>query len=340
MRDKNMPKLTLDEVEKLAFNILLKHGFTQEHAAALVNTMLSGERDGCTSHGIYRLLGCIHTLKAGKVDPRAIPEVTDTAPGVVTVNAAGGFSQLAFEQGLPWLCRKAVTNGIALLAINNCVHFSALWVEIEQLTQQGLVVIACNPSHAWVAPHGSKEPVLGTNPFAFGWPRKEQHPYVFDFATSAIARGDIELHHLREESLPDGCAINRHGEMTNSPEEAMEGAMLTFGGHKGSALSTMIELLAGPLIGDLMSYESLAHDNGAKASPFHGELIIAIYPDTLLGDKSETNMARAEELFKKLKAHGGRLPSERRYSAREKSMREGVEISQRVYDELQMLLSQ
>jgi delta1-piperideine-2-carboxylate reductase len=32
--------------------------------------------------------------------------------------------------------------------------------------------------------------------------------------------------------------------------------MLTFGGHKGSALSAMVELLAGPLLGDLTSLES------------------------------------------------------------------------------------
>jgi len=334
-----MTKLSLSEIEKLSLDVLEKHGFSREHSSALTHTMLSGERDGCATHGIYRLLVCIHTLRSGKVNPQAVPKIIDKAPAVVKVDAEGGFSQLAFERGLPYLCKKAITNGIALMAINNCVHFSALWVEIEQLTRQGLVVIACNPSHAWVAPHGSKEPLLGTNPFAFGWPRKDNHPYVFDFATSAIARGDIELHHLRGEPLPDGCAIDKHGDVTTSTSEAMEGAMLTFGGHKGSALSTMIELMAGPLIGDLMSYESMAHDNNAKASPFHGELIIAISPETLLGSEKESHMARAEELFTQLKAHGGRLPSERRYAARHKSEQEGVDIPQTLYEELQSLLA-
>lgn len=42
------------------------------------------------------------------------------------------------------------------------------------------------------------------------------------------------------------------------------GAMLTFGGHKGSALAAMVELIAGPLIGDLTSAESLAWDGEAS----------------------------------------------------------------------------
>lgn len=44
-----------------------------------------------------------------------------------------------------------------------------------------------------MAPAGGKKPVFGTNPIAFSWPRPNTNPFVFDFATSAIARGDIEL---------------------------------------------------------------------------------------------------------------------------------------------------
>jgi len=42
------------------------------------------------------LLGCIETLKAGKVIPDAQPEVFDQAPSIVRVDAGGGFSPLAF----------------------------------------------------------------------------------------------------------------------------------------------------------------------------------------------------------------------------------------------------
>ena len=70
--------------------------------------------------------------------------------------------------------------------------------------------------------------------------------------------------------------------------------MLTFGGHKGSALAAMVELLAGPLIGDMTSKESLAYDDGTGSSPYGGELIIALDPERFLGADRAKYFASAE----------------------------------------------
>ena len=117
------------------------------------------------------------------------------------------------------------------------------------------------------------------------------------------------------------------------------GAMLTFGGHKGSALSAMIELIAGPLIGDLTSLESGAFDGGANALPYHGELIIALDPQRFLGAQADQHLARAEALFEAIQGQGARLPSQRRYEARAKSLVEGVELDDGLYRDLQALLA-
>jgi LDH2 family malate/lactate/ureidoglycolate dehydrogenase len=84
----------------------------------------------------------------------------------------------------------------------------------------------------------------------------------------------------------------------------LDGAMLTFGGHKGSALAAMVELLAGPLIGDMTSAESLAWDNGAGGLPYGGELILALDPTRFLGDDAATHLARAETLFSGMQQQG------------------------------------
>lgn len=84
-----MKTLSLKEIFTIAKNVLEKHGFSEECAAVIAKTMTAGERDGCASHGIYRLLGCINTLKAGKVIPDAAPEVRDVAPAIVAVDAKG-----------------------------------------------------------------------------------------------------------------------------------------------------------------------------------------------------------------------------------------------------------
>ena len=333
-----MIRMTLDEARNLALSIMRHSGFSEAQAQAVTNTVVAGERDGCASHGLYRILGCVDSLRAGKVVADAEPQVVDQAPGIVRVDACGGFSQLAFQAGLPLLQEKARSSGIAALAINRCVHFSALWVEIEELTEAGLVALACNPSHAWVAPAGGSKPIFGTNPIAFGWPRSGQPPFIFDFATSAIARGDIELHRRAGKPLAQGWGIDAAGQPSTDPEAVMNGAMLTFGGHKGSALAAMVELIAGPLIGDLTSAESLAFDGGSKSSPYHGELIIALDPQRFLGDSAPQHLARAEALFEGIQAQGARLPSQRRYDARVRSLKEGVQIPQGLYHDLKALL--
>lgn len=333
-----MHRMSLEEAEVLAKAVLNAQGFNQEQTHALSQAVIAGQRDECHSHGLYRLLNCVKTLAAGKVVANAQPEVHDHAPGIVRVDAKGGFSQLAFEAGLPILTAKTREQGIAALAINHCVHFSALWVEIEAITDQGLVALACNPSHAWVAPAGGSRPLLGTNPLAFGWPRPNgQPPFIFDFATSAIARGDIELHHRENKPIPEGWGIDRLGQHSQNPADVLDGALLTFGGHKGSALSIMIELIAGPLIGDLTSAESLAYDDGAGASPYHGELILAMDPERFLGSTLEDYMARAEDLFSSIIAQGARLPSQRRYTARQRTQKEGISIPESLYQELSRL---
>ncbi|MBN3853501.1 Ldh family oxidoreductase [Paraburkholderia sp. Ac-20340] len=312
--------LSLSELFDLARRALVLHGVSAAHAEAIARVITQGQRDECHSHGLYRLLGCVRSVRSGKVDPRAEPTVRDVSPGVLAVDAHYGFSLLAFETGLPRLAEKARTQGIAAMAINRCFHFSALWPEVETIAAQGLVGLAMNPSHSWVAPAGGTRGVFGTNPIAFAWPRAQGHPFVFDFATSAIARGDIELHAREGKPIPPHWAIDRDGQPTTDARAALDGAMQTFGGHKGSALAAMVELLAGALIGDLTSMESQAFDDGAGASPCHGELVIAIDPQRFLGSDHAAGQARAESLFDAIVDQGARLPSQRRFEARERCM--------------------
>ncbi|MCP8464028.1 Ldh family oxidoreductase [Pseudomonas sp. ZM23] len=333
-----MTRLSLDELRELSVAILRHNGFSEPHVQAVTDTVLAGERDGCTSHGVWRLLGCIHTVRAGKVVPDAVPELSEPAPALVRVDARGGFSQCAFDLGLPKLVEKARSQGLAALAINHCVHFSALWVEIERITAHGLVALAVTPAQAYVAPAGGTRPLFGTNPIAFGWPRGAGDPYVFDFATTVVARGEIQLHEREGKEIPLGWGIDAQGNPSTDPGAVLDGAMLTFGGHKGSALATMVELIAGPLIGDLTSAEASVFDEGTKSSPYHGELLIAFDPARFLGADAPRHLARAETLFESIVGMGARLPSQRRFAARRRSLAEGVEISDSLYADLRALL--
>lgn len=332
-------RLTLDEVRALAKAVLTRHGLAAAHVEAVVETVVAGERDECASHGVYRLLGAVHSIKGGKVVPDAVPQVDDMAPALVRVDARGGFAQLAFNVGRPILAQKARDCGIAALAINNCAHFSALWPEVETLARDdALVAFAFTPSHAWVAPAGGTAPILGTNPIAFAWPRPGPHPFVFDFATSAVARGEIELHRRADKPIPLDWGLDAGGKPTTNAADALAGSMLTFGGHKGSALSIMVELIAGPLIGDMTSVESLTADGGTKSAPLGGELIIALDPRGFLGGAATEHLHRAERLFLGITSQGARLPSQRRFEARERSLKDGVRVPKALLGDIKALL--
>lgn len=330
--------LSLHEAHLLAMKVLRQAGFSEQTSSSVAEAVVAGERDGCKSHGLYRLLVCVHSLNVGKVNPVAEPILREGSPSLMRIDAGQGYSLTALAKYKDDFCNRVKQQGVAAMVINRCVHFSALWYDIEQLTEKGIAALAMTPSHAWVAPAGGSRPLFGTNPIAFGWPREGGNPYVFDFATSAIARGDIELHRREGKPLEPGWGIDKNGKPSISPESVLEGAMLTFGGHKGSALSTMVELMAGALINDLTSKESMALDGGSGASPLGGELIVGFDCAKMSGGNASSAQRKAEDLFNSIIDQGARLPSQRRFENRLRALREGVTITGKLYADIQSLM--
>lgn len=321
--------ISIESLQNRVEAIFLGVGLNETQAHGISRAIVCGERDECKSHGIYRIEGALRTIKAGKVQSDAIPHVLprQSESSIIKVDAAGGFANPAFHLGVPELVECARLRGIAALVVNNGTHFSALWPEVEALTDHGLAALVMCPAYSAVAPAGGSRPLLGTNPFAFGWPREDGPPYVFDFATSVAARGEIELHRIAGKKLPDGWAVDVDGNPTNDPEAALSGAMLTFGGHKGSAISTMVELLAGIMIDDMTSPEVLAYLGTTKYAPIHGELILAFSPGAFNAGRLGNPFARAEKLFEAIVGQGARLPSQRRFEARERSKANGISLT-------------
>jgi LDH2 family malate/lactate/ureidoglycolate dehydrogenase len=116
--------------------------------------------------------------------------------------------------------------------------------------------------------------------------------------------------------------------------------MLSFGGHKGSAIGTMIELLAGAMIGDLTSPEALDLLGTTTLFPKHGELVIALSPGAFAAGRPGNPFSRAEALFDAIVGQGARLPSQRRFVARAKSERDGIALSPQEMGQLDRFLEQ
>lgn len=329
--------MTLEEVRDTAMRGLTNSGISEENATVIADVMTTAERDGCKSHGLFRMPGYCAGARSGRIDGKAKPSLHDDAPGVVRVDARHGFTAPAMAAGRPTLAEKARAQGVAAMPILNACHFAALWYDVDALAEDGLVAFAFVNSRSFVAHTGGIRKLYGTNPMAFAWPRPGKPPMIFDQASSASARGEIQIHLRDGKSIPEGWAIDPDGNPTTDPEAGLAGAQLPFGGHKGAAVALMVELLAVGLTGCKFGFES-ARDENADGGPSEGgELLIALDPAKFGGTgDAGAALAHAELLFEEiLKEKGTRLPSDRRYEARTRTPIEGITIPQSLYDTIQ-----
>jgi delta1-piperideine-2-carboxylate reductase len=319
-------RVAFTELQALLQSILHRHGCSAEVAAVLAHNCASAQRDGAHSHGVFRIPGYVSTLASGWVDGKAVPQVSDVASGYVRVDARGGFAQPALAAARERLVQKARQAGIAVLAIHNSHHFAALWPDVEPFAEEGLVALSVVNSMTCVVPHGARKPLFGTNPIAFAAPCAGHAPIVFDMATSAMAHGDVQIAARAGQRLPEGMGVDAQGQPSSDPQAILDGgALLPFGGHKGSALSMMVELLAAALTGGNFSWEfDWASHPGAK-TPWTGQLIIVIDPSLAEGERFAL---RSRALVEQMLAAGlSRLPGERRYRERALAEREGVALT-------------
>lgn len=334
-------RVPFEQLRATLARIFERHGTSSEVAAILAANCAGAERDGAHSHGVFRIPGYLATLASGWVDGHAVPEVEDVAPGFIAADARNGFAQPAWAAAQALLVAKARANGIALLAIRDSHHFAALWPDVEPLAEQGLVALALVNSMACVVPHGGRQALFGTNPIAFAAPRGEgQAPLVFDMATSSMAHGDVQIAAREGRLLPENCGVDAEGRPTRDPRAVLDGgALLPFGGaaggHKGSALSMMVELMAAALTGGNYSFGFDWSGHPGAQTPRTGELLIAIDPARSAG---RSFAERCGELAHALAAAGQpRLPGQQRHRQRADSLAHGVPLARATWQELRRL---
>lgn len=325
-----------DSLAQTLKQVFLRHGASAQVAAVLSQNCASAQRDGAHSHGIFRMPGYLSSLASGWVDGAAVPVVEDAGPAFIRVDAANGFAQPALAAATPLLVEKVRAAGIAILAIRSSHHFAALWPDVEPFAEQGLVALSVVNSMTCVVPHGAQKPLFGTNPIAFAAPRSAGPPLVFDLATSAIAHGDVQIAAREGRLLPAGMGVDRAGQPTQDPKAILAGgALLPFGGYKGSALSMMVELLAAALTGGNFSFEFDWSKHPGAQTPWTGQLLIVIDPDRGSGQQFAQ---RSEELVRQMLGAGQeRMPGDRRYRQRAQSLAEGIHLPAQDWDRLQRL---
>jgi (2R)-3-sulfolactate dehydrogenase (NADP+) len=317
--------ISAGELERLMAAALAKSGASQAMAQATARALACAEMDGLSSHGASRIPQYCGHLRNGRARGSAVPVVARDARGACLVDARQG---LAFE-ACALAAREAIARsreyGVAWVAVANSNHFGVAAYHLEAVAEQGLVGLAFGNSPAAMPAWGGKRALFGTNPIAAVFPRKAAPPLVIDLSLSAVARGRIMVAAREGKPIPDGWALDRHGNPTTDARAALEGSMLPAGGVKGAMLALTIELLVCALAGADYGFESDSFFAEEGRPTRIGQALVAIDPGALAG--RDTYFSRVDALVAAMcEDPGVRLPGERRRANRERAGREGLDI--------------
>jgi uncharacterized oxidoreductase len=228
-------------------------GCSKDEAQTIVRSLVQSNLYGHDSHGIGLLPMYLESLRNGNAKVGQSVRIVTDHGAMVSLDGQRGFGQVIARQGMALAVERATKHGCAVVGLYNAHHIGRIGEWAEQCASAGLTSVHFVNvlSPPMVAPWGGTEARLVTNPFCVGVPH-EPHPYVLDYATSAIAVGKVKVALARGEQVTPGALIDASGNPTTDPNtlfDEVRGALLPFAQHKGYALAVMCELLGGMLSG-------------------------------------------------------------------------------------------
>ena len=252
-----MPDLfAAERLHEFASRVFQHFGVPIEAAVQAADILLLSDLRGIDSHGIARLRSYVSMLSIGRINPRPNIKIVRESPSTATVDGDNGLGLVVGPQANTIAMEKADRVGTGWVAVRHTNHYGiAGWYVLEAL-KRDMIGWAMTNTTKIVAPLWGAEKMLGTNPLAIAFPGLEEPPVVIDMATPAAAFGKIEMAIRTDSPIPDGWAIDNHGNPTTDPREMVNGGAMRplgadreHGGHKGYCLGAMVDLLCGPLSG-------------------------------------------------------------------------------------------
>ena len=328
-----MKALSLAQAEALVAEALQRCRTSADNACIVAHALVLAEADGLKSHGLLRVPIYAAQAKVGKVDGFATPSVERPRPALIAIDAKHGFAFPAMNHAVALLPGAAREFGIAAAGIRRSHHAGVAGHQVERLAEAGMVALFFANSPAAMAPWGGTKAAFGTDPIAFACPLPGRPPIVVDLSLSKVARGSILTAIQRNESIPEGWALDTNGKPTTDAKAALAGTMVPLGDAKGTALALMVELLAAGLTGANFAREASSFLDAEGAPPGTGQLIIAI-DASAFGNALPRFAAMAGSIEEQ---EGARLPGARRVASRKKAQAEGLQISDSLLAEIKAL---
>ncbi len=247
-----MPQFTSSVLEQYGRDVFTAAGSPPDIADAVARSLVLADLSGHPSHGVMRIPDYVSYIDEGLVDPRVRPSVKQATANAVFVDGHWGFGQITAAEAVAEVVKLAKASGIAMAGMMNCNHVGRVgeWVELAAASDVIAIMTVGGPSDIVTAPFGGAETALSTNPIAAGVPAGSRDPMILDYATSAQAVGKIRIAQARGLQMPENSILDSDGNPSTDPDDFFDGGLLlAFGGHKGYALSILVDALGSGLTG-------------------------------------------------------------------------------------------
>ena len=294
-------------------------GTIMKHAEILAECLVTADEYGVTSHGTAVLGAHIDRIKRGGYNLNPDLKVIKETAAFAIVDGDNAIGPVSAMFCLDYALRKCRESGVFTVFARNNNTFGPAFYYSLKAAEQGCIAFVCSNSPAQMAPVGGVEKMLGTNPLAAVIPVPDGEPIIIDMATSAVAKSKFKEYKNEGKPLPEGWALDKDGNPTTDPDEAMRGLVLPMSGFKGYALSMLIDVIAGALSGasTLDRVGRFYSDDGACMDV--GFYMTVIDPTVVLGDEYNSEIKEYVERLRNSRSAEGKkivLPGDDRINYR------------------------
>ncbi len=250
-----MPVIQHDPLRRLCFDLFKTAGAPEADARIISDHLVDSNLNGHDSHGVSRAPLYVELMQQEYVGWDA-SRVQRETPIMVTIDGKQANGIVAMRNVVDLAVDKCRGSGVAVVGLHNVTHIGRVGDYPPRIAEHGMVaMVLTNVGGVFVAPFGSAEQKLPPNPLAMAVPRRNGSPLLLDTTLSVVAGGKIDQMRIKGEPLPDGWAVNPDGSYFHDSASwrgiSTAAAVLPLGGlqfgHKGHALSMMMEMIVGPL---------------------------------------------------------------------------------------------
>lgn len=305
--------------------ILTAAGVPPSRAERVAELYVRADAEGAASHGVARLSTLVRRIDSGVVDPTASPSTIHDRGAVAVLDGHHGLGQIVADAAMGLALDKARQYGVGMVAVRDASHLGRVGHYAHDAARSGAIGVVLSNASPRLVPAPGAQPVLGNNPWAVAWPAPDG-PICVDMANSVVAAGKIRAARTAGEPIPSDWATDAHGAPTSDPAAALDGALLAMGGHKGWALSLVVDVMSGGLaegaMGDAVGAVD-EHERHQRVSASFAAIDVGHFTDP------ERFVERMGDFAARLKARTGleaRLPGERSSRLLREQKRAGVEV--------------